>query len=87
MEIHPSAFKHGLGVEEIRHALRNAITACPVDPAGDPPKELLIGPDRSGRLLELIWVTLPANIWMLIHAMPLAKTNRRLLPPTEGQGR
>ena len=81
VEIHRSAYKHGLSIDEIRHALNNAVTVHPLEPDTDPPKELLIGPDFAGNPLELIWLRLPGDRLMLIHAMRLRRSYRRLLPP------
>jgi len=48
--------------------------------AEDPTRYLLIGPDRSGNLLEVIVMDRPQGP-AIIHAMPLTTQYRRLLPP------
>jgi len=86
LEIHPSANRHGVANADIAHAVRNAVVAVPIDPEADRPKELLIGPDRSGRLLEVICIHRSANRSTLIHAMPLRRTFIGHLPQTRARG-
>jgi hypothetical protein len=82
--LHRSAFKHGVTIDGIRHAFDNSITVADLDPDGDPPKILMIGPDQSGRLLELIALVLADDELLVIHAMSLRPTFYSLLPdPTE----
>ena len=71
MDIHRSAYKHGLGDEEIFHAITNAITVIDLDPDADPPKVLAIGPDMAGNLVEIIWLELADGSQIVIHAMAL----------------
>ena len=78
MEIHQSAFKHGVAVEDIVHAVENAIEVVDMDAESDPPKVLAIGPDRSGRWLEVIWLQF-ADHDLVIHPMNLRKTFERFL--------
>ena len=78
VEIHRSAFKHGVAVEDIVHAVENAIEVVDLDVESDPPKVLAIGPDRSGRWLEVIWLRF-AGYDLVIHAMRLRKVFERLL--------
>lgn len=61
MEVAPSARKHGLGDEDILHAIRNAIRGFEAEPEGF----LLIGPAMDGRLLEVL--VIDGNV--AIHAM------------------
>ncbi|MDE0701219.1 MAG: hypothetical protein F4Y27_00365 [Acidimicrobiaceae bacterium] len=82
MEIHRSAFKHGLDETSILHALNNAVSIIDLDPDADPPKVLLIGPDRTGNLIEVIWLDLDEEE-LVIHAMPLRSVFYELLPPGE----
>jgi len=55
----------------IEHAISNAIVVIDLEPDGDPPKVLAIGPDSSGNLLEIIWIELDAEREVVIHAMGL----------------
>ena len=82
VDIHRSAYKHGVDGPAILHALDNAITVIDLDPDADPPKVLTIGPDRAGNLLEIIWLELADDVNLVIHAMPLRPTFYDLLPQT-----
>jgi hypothetical protein len=84
VRLHRSAFKHRVTAERIEHAFGNSISVADLDPDSDPPKVLIIGPDPSGRLLELIALVLADDELLVIHAMPLRPTFYSLLPdPTE----
>ena len=76
----PSARRHGIEDADIDHAIRHATVVDEV--AEDPVPYLLIGPDRSGNLLELIVMDRPQGP-AVIHAMALRAKYRRLLPPGE----
>ena len=80
MEIHRSAYKHGLGDEEILHAIRHAVTVVDLEPEADPPKVQGIGPDEAGNLLEIIWLELAGESQIVIHAMALRPVFWDLLP-------
>ena len=71
MEIHRSAYKHGLDDGEILHAIGHAVTVIDLEPEADPPKVLAIGPDTAGNLLEIIWLELAGGSQIVIHAMAL----------------
>ena len=67
MEIADSARKHGILDEDIEHALRHPMR---VVPGGG--RDLFIGADRSGRLLEIVILDDDPNEEpVVIHAMPL----------------
>jgi len=51
VEIHRSAKKHGVGEEDLRHAVANSVFAGDLDD-GSPLRVLYLGPDRAGNLLE-----------------------------------
>jgi hypothetical protein len=59
------------------HALRNAIVVEEV--AEDPIRYLVLGPDRSANLLELIVMDRPQGP-AIIHAMAMTEQYRSLLP-------
>ena len=61
-------------------AVRNATVVEEV--ADDPVRYLVIGPDWSGNLLELIVMDRPQGP-AVIHAMAMRAKCRRLLPPGE----
>jgi len=78
VEFHRSAFRHGCTVEEITHAVENAISVVDLDPESEPPKVLAIGPDQSARWLEVIWLRL-LDRDLVIHAMKLRTVFERFL--------
>ena len=80
MEIHRSARRHGVTDHEIRHATDHPLVVVDLDPDGDPPKQLVIGPDPAGNLLEVIVLALADERLLAIHAMPLRPTFYDLLP-------
>ena len=80
VEIHRSAYKHGIEADTILHALDHALTVIDLEPETDPPKVLAIGPDCAGNLLEIIWLELADDVNLVIHAMPLRPTFYDLLP-------
>jgi uncharacterized DUF497 family protein len=66
VEIRPSARKHGIEEADIEHAWANAIRFVEYDYQHED-RLLVIGPDRHGRMLELVAVPVgtPTRI---IHA-------------------
>ena len=53
-----------------------------VDVVGeDPDRWLVIGPDRSANVLEVIVLVTAEGDEMIIHAMPLRAVYRKLLEP------
>ena len=84
MEVHRSASKHGVTVDEVRHAVQHEIVSVDLDPDADPPKVLVIGPDAAGNLLEVILLVLADQRSMAIHAMKLRRQFHELLPGEEG---
>lgn len=80
MEIHRSARRHGVSDAAIRHATDHLLVVVDLEPDGDPPKQLAIGPDDAGNVLEVIVLMLADDRLMAIHAMPLRPTFYDLLP-------
>lgn len=76
VEIHPSALKHGVAVEDIEHAVRNAMASDLLD------DDLILhlGPSRSASLLEVIVLRRDDLPGLAIPAMPMREKYRRLLP-------
>ena len=66
MEVTPSARKHGVEDADIQHAWRNAMRLVEYEYLGED-RLLVIGPDRQGRLLELVAVPAQAPV-RVIHA-------------------
>ena len=77
MEILHSAFRLDVQADDMQHALNNALVIEEV--ADDPIRYLVLGPDRSGNLLELVVMDRPQGP-AVIHAMPMTEQYRNLLP-------
>lgn len=76
MQIHPSARRHGVRDNDIDHALNQAVAW--VELGEDPPRYLVVGPDRAGNLLEVVVILVDAGV-LAIHAMPLRRSTQREL--------
>ena len=72
MEIHSAARRHGIGDDDIRHALEQAVAW--IELGDDPARFLLAGPDSAGNLLELVVLSLPGQRVLVIHAMKLRRS-------------
>lgn len=64
----------------IEHAIANCVVVVSLDPDGDPPRVLAIGPDFDGNLLEVIWLEFDEDVQVVIHAMALRPVFYDLLP-------
>ena len=75
VEIADSARKHGVLDEDMQHAISHAVRVIPGEA-----RDLVIGADRSGRLLEVVILDDdPEQEPIVIHAMTLrAKFDRYL---------
>lgn len=81
MELHPSARKHGVPDQDIRHAATYFLIAYPLtDSDSGPQRELRLGPDRAGNLLEIVALLLDDGRSLIIHAMRMRPKYRDLLP-------
>ena len=81
MEIRDSARRHGIADSDIHYAIDNAVAAGPVETNVDQIDGVLyIGPDRTGRMLEVITVEDIDDGEVAIHAMKLRTTYERYLP-------
>lgn len=65
MDIYRSARKHGIGDEDILHAIEHALSAGEQDDG----KVLYLGPDRAANLLEVVSVVRDDGSEIVIHAM------------------
>ena len=72
-----SAFKHGIPKADIRHAQNHAVEIFDYFDDLDRRRILMIGPDQSGNLLELLMAINPDSSLKIFHAM-------RLRPKFEG---
>jgi hypothetical protein len=64
----------------VRHATDHPLVVIDLEPDGDPPTQLAIGPDEAGNMLEVIVLLLADDRLLAIHAMPLRPTFYDLLP-------
>jgi hypothetical protein len=76
VEIHPSARKHGIADEDIKHAMRHALA---IDDQDDDTR-LYLGPARSADLLEVVTIVRDDGSELAIHAMKMRPKYRSLLP-------
>ncbi len=65
-----SAYRHGLGNDDIRHAWQHPLGFYDIRRDHEPTKSLCNGPDRAGNLLELLYLQATDDD-LIIHAMPL----------------
>lgn len=77
MEFTASAAKHGISREDALHAIRN-VTVFREQRDHDERRMLIIGPDRTGRLLEIVVVPSRAPT-RIIHADVLRAKFYKLL--------
>lgn len=75
MEIYGSAGKHGIDDADIGHAVDHAVAVGEQDDG----KVLYLGPDRSGRLLEVVSVRRDDGTEVVIHAMVMRSGYERFL--------
>jgi len=68
---------------DINQAIDHALVVVDVDADADPPKILVIGPDRAGKLLEVMVLELADERFLAIHAMPLRPSLHHVLPQAE----
>ena len=80
LRIKDSALRHGLTREVISHAYDMAVDGVVLDPDHDPPKFLVIGPDKAGNLLELIGGDLESGEQVIWHAMKYRPQHWKLVP-------
>jgi uncharacterized DUF497 family protein len=76
VEVHSSARRHGVPDEDIGHALEHAVAWAEL--GDDPPRYLVVGPGRSGNLLELVLLHTQGDE-LVIHAMALRRATQREL--------
>jgi hypothetical protein len=81
VEILSSAHKHGISDDAMRHAFENAVASITVP--DQPDFSMIIGPDESGRLLEVGIVADDDNDYV-IHAMPARPKYLKLIRPHRG---
>lgn len=80
MKIHPSARKHGISDEDATQAADWPQWIEPLDDDDWPHRELRLGFDTQGRLLETVVLIFESGNELVIHAMPARKQYWELLP-------
>lgn len=80
MGVHRSARKHGVAEADVLHATEHALVVVDLGPDADPPKVLVVGPDRAGNLLEVVVLDLADERRLAVHATALRPRFRGLLP-------
>ncbi len=82
MEVHRSARKHGVPDRDAIHAAEHFLVAYNLgnDEREGPPRELRLGPDHAGNLLEIVVLLLAGGEELVIHAMPMRGKYQDLLP-------
>jgi hypothetical protein len=68
VEVHASALKHGIDAVDAQAAAANAVYVADLED-DSPARQLRLGFDNAGRLLELVVLTFDSGDQMIIHAM------------------
>jgi hypothetical protein len=74
VEFHRSARRHEVPDDDVEHAVAHPIGW--VELGDDPPRYLLVGPDRAGNLLEVVVMVVDGTD-LVIHAMRLRHSTER----------
>lgn len=81
MEILPSARKHGVSDDDIRHAIENAVAW--IARPDQPDFTMLIGPDRRVALIE-VGILEAGDQDFVIHAMTARTKYLKMIDPPRG---
>ena len=68
MKVHDSATKHGIDPDDADHAAEHAVFVSDLD-EDSPARQLRLGFDTGGRLLELVVLQFDSGNELVIHAM------------------
>ncbi|MBS1847955.1 MAG: toxin [Actinobacteria bacterium] len=79
MKVHKSAMKHGVDPADARRAAEWPIWVVDLDEDG-PARQLRLGFDNHGRLLEPVVLTFDSGNELVIHPMPARRETMDLLP-------
>jgi uncharacterized DUF497 family protein len=80
VEIHRSARRHGITDEDMSWVAAHSLVVEDIGDDDSPRRWLMLGADRSGRMLELVVLVLDDDREMVIHAMRMRARYRSLLP-------
>lgn len=78
MKVHTSAQRHGIAPDDAVHAAEHPVFVSDVD-GGSPARQLRLGFDSAGRLLEVVVLRFDSGNELLIHAMKARRAYLRLL--------
>ena len=79
VEIHETAYKHGVSTLDIHHVCANSSDIFELDQESYEIKILIIGPDSAGNLLEVIGLEINNQSLLIIHAMKIRKSVMNLV--------
>jgi hypothetical protein len=79
VRVHPSALKHGIAPEDAVHAATWALWIEDLDD-DSPARQLRLGFDTQGRLLETVVLTFDSGNELVVHAMKARSQMLDLLP-------
>ncbi len=68
MKVHDSARKHGIDPQDAIHAAEHAVFVSDLDD-DSPARQLRLGFDSAGRLLEVVVLSFDSGNKLVIHAM------------------
>jgi hypothetical protein len=77
----PSADKHGISDDDIRHGLDNAVAA--ITTPDQPDFTMIVGPDQNGQPLEIGVLAAEDNDYV-IHAMSARTKYVKMIQPKRG---
>jgi hypothetical protein len=77
VEFNEAAFRHNIAKEDILHALKTKIHDFAISEF--PEKNLVIGFDRSGNPLELLYNPIDNNNIYVFHAMKIRKSTIEMI--------
>ena len=77
VEFNEAAFRHNISKEDIMNALKTKIYAAAIE--GFPEKYAVIGFDRAGNALEVLYNPIDDNSIYIFHAMRARKSTLKLI--------
>ena len=80
LSVHQSAFKHSISAEDAICVAENPLWIVQLD-EDNPARQLRLGFDTQGRLLESVVLTFDSGNDMVIHAMKIRRQYLDLIPP------
>ncbi len=78
MRVHDSALKHGIDPADAMHAAERPVFLADLD-EDNPGRQLRLGFDSSGRILEVVVLRFDSGEELVIHAMKARRHYLRLL--------